>query len=297
MAEPSRFERVTLRNGTRAIRELESGEVMHPSVGPWAEARALYVEQSRLADRLSAEGSEPVVVWDVGLGGAANAAAALSCAAEVAATGRSRRPLELVSFERDLQPLALSLEDPEGFPFLVPFAEAARTLLRDGRWESIESGAQVRWTLHAGDVREAWRGLGLGLNGDALKPEVVFFDPFSPETNTALWTPETFTELRALMREDGPGSLLLTYSASTRTRVSMLLGGLYVGVGMPIGGKRETTLAATRRELLEQPLDARWLERWRRSSARAPWGRDEAAGSSSEEDARITAHPQFAHAS
>ena len=61
------FELVTLRNGARAVRHLGHGEVMHPSVGPWQEACALYVEQSRLADKLQVAGP-PVRVWDVGLG-------------------------------------------------------------------------------------------------------------------------------------------------------------------------------------------------------------------------------------
>lgn len=279
--EAARFERVTLRNGTRAIREKDSGEVMHPSVGPWVEARTLYVEQGGLAERLSqrsATGTNdaPVVVWDVGLGGAANAAAALTCARDAGAAGWARR-LELVSFERDLQPLELSLEDPEGFPFLAEWSDAARALIRDGGWD----GGFARWTLHRGDVLDALPKAG-------APPELVFFDPFSPETNTELWTPHAFAALRERLREDGPGSLLLTYSASTRTRASMLLGGLFVGVGIPIGGKQETTAAATRRELLARPLETRWLERWRRSSAREPWG-----GAEGDVQAALEAHPQF----
>ncbi len=66
------FELVTLRNGTRAVRHLGHGEVMHPSVGPWQEARALYVEQSRLGEKLQVEGP-PLHVWDVGLGAGTNA--------------------------------------------------------------------------------------------------------------------------------------------------------------------------------------------------------------------------------
>lgn len=37
------FELVTLRNGSRAVRHLGHGEVMHPSVGPWQEALRIYV--------------------------------------------------------------------------------------------------------------------------------------------------------------------------------------------------------------------------------------------------------------
>src|SRR3954469_15662298 len=125
------FELVTLRNGTRAVRHRGHGEVMHPSVGPWLEACALYVEQSRLAERLQAAGP-PLRVWDVGLGAGTNAVAALTCARELGA--RQRRELRIVSFEIDLAPLRLALADADGFPFLQPFADAAATLLKGEPW-------------------------------------------------------------------------------------------------------------------------------------------------------------------
>ena len=87
-----------------------------------------------------------------------------------------------------------------------------------------------------------------------------------------MWTPAAFASLRAHARSDGDGCTLFTYSAATPTRVSLLLGGFFVGTGIATGMKKETTVAATRRELLEQPLDARWLMRWERSAAQAPHG-------------------------
>ena len=105
MVHPTRdgdFELVTLRGGDRAVRDVRSGEVMHPSVGPWGEANALYVEQSRLADRLQQPGP-PLCLFDVGLGAATNLAAALTCARDLG--DRRRRELHVVSFERDLAPL------------------------------------------------------------------------------------------------------------------------------------------------------------------------------------------------
>lgn len=271
------FEVVTLKNGDRAIRDQLSGEVMHPSVGPWAEARALYVEQTGLEQRLRLESPEPVRIWDVGLGGAANAVAALACAVSMGA--ERRRALEIVSFEVDLQPLQLALADEAGFPFLAPWAEAARALCERGEWE----GEGLRWRLLLGDARAAFA------SAEAGSPELVFHDPFSPETNPTMWSPEAFEGIRRRCRADGAGCLLVTYSASTRTRVSMLLGGFFVGVGRPIGTKKETTAAATRVDLLEQPLDSRWLERWRRSTSRAPWGQELDAGM---ED-RVATHAQF----
>jgi len=89
--------------------------------------------------------------------------------------------------------------------------------------------------------------------------------------------------------EDGEGALLLTYSAATPTRVTLLLAGFYVGAGVSTGTKGETTVAATRRAALGSPLGERWLERWRRSSSRAPHGQP----LTPEAEARVLAYPQW----
>ncbi|WP_342374608.1 MnmC family methyltransferase [Myxococcus stipitatus] len=269
------FELVTLRNGSRAVRHLGHGEVMHPSVGPWKEALGLYVEQPRLAERLSQPGP-PLVIHDVGLGAATNAVAALTCARELGAA--RQRPLEVVSFEVDLAPLRLALADAAGFPFLQPFREAAQTLMRDGVWE--EDG--LRWRLHLGNAVPF-------LDGALPVADLVYFDPFSPASNPDMWTEGVLTRVRRHCREDGDGALLLTYSAATPTRVTLLLAGFFVGAGASTGTKGETTVASTRRESLVAPLGTRWVERWTRSSSRAPHG----AELTPEIEARVLAHPQW----
>ncbi len=116
---------------------------------------------------------------------------------------------------------------------------------------------------------------------------LVLHDPFSPKSNPALWTPDAFAAVRARCAGD---ATLFTYSAATPTRVSMLLGGFFVGQGWSIGTKGETTVAAVRREDLELPLGDRWVQRWERSSARGAHG----VPASPELDAKLRAHPQFA---
>ena len=243
------FELVTLRNGARAVRHLGHGEVMHPSVGPWEEANRLYVEQQKLAERLQTR-PEPLVVWDVGLGAATNAAAVIQCAKHTAAA-----TLELHSVECDLAPLELAREDAAGFPYLVPLREELAALIADRRTRT----AHLDWRLAVGDALE-WMAT-------APSPDVILYDPFSPEANPRLWTVEAFTAVRQRCTRD---AILLTYSASTKVRATLLLAGFFVGQGWSIGTKSETTVAATRRELLEQPLGARWLERLSRSSAVDP---------------------------
>lgn len=275
MARDGDFELVTLRNGTRAVRNVVHGEVMHPSVGPWQEAQLLYVAQSGLAEKLQQPGA-PLCVWDVGLGAGTNAVAALTCARDLGAA--QRRELHVVSFEIDLAPLRLALGDRIGFPFLQPFASAAECLARTGTWAQ----GLLRWDLHLADAASLWQ--------QRWQPaDVIFFDPFSPSSNPALWTPSSFARLRAHAREDGAGCSLFTYSAATPTRVSLLLGGFYVGTGSATGMKTETTAAATRRDLLSQPLDQRWLARWERSSSKAPHG----AALDSQLESALRGHAQF----
>jgi tRNA U34 5-methylaminomethyl-2-thiouridine-forming methyltransferase MnmC len=269
------FELVTLRNGARAVRHLGHGEVMHPSIGPWQEALRLYVEQPRLAERLRQPGP-PLTLLDVGLGAATNAVAALTRARELGS--ERRRALEVISLEVDLAPLRLALADPVGFPFLQPFRDAAEALMRDGSWE----GEGVRWRLLQGNAISH-------LERELPPADLVFFDPFSPASNPEMWTEAVLAQVRSRCREDGEGALLMTYSAATPTRVTLLLAGFYVGAGVSTGTKGETTIAATRLEALEAPLGARWLERWGRSSSRAPHG----ALLTPEVEARLRAHPQW----
>ncbi|MES1176150.1 MAG: MnmC family methyltransferase [Myxococcales bacterium] len=276
MARDGDFELVTLRNGARAVRHLGHGEVMHPSVGPWQEAVALYAEQSRLVQKLTQDGP-PLCVWDVGLGAGTNAVAALTAAASLGAA--QRRRLCIVSFEIDLSPLRLALGDGEGFPFLRPFAEAARTLATAQRFQN----GLVDWELHLGDAAALWREA-------ARPPDLIYFDPFSPVSNPDLWTPQAFAQLFGRAREAVAGCSLFTYSAATPTRVSLLLGGFCVGTGQATGMKTETTVAATELALLDKPLDRRWLERWERSSSKAPHGQP----LSPEIERAVRGHAQFA---
>jgi hypothetical protein len=53
-------------------------------------------------------------------------------------------------------------------------------------------------------------------------------------------------------------------------RVTLLLAGFFVGVGHATGEKEETTIAANTADLIEEPLDRRWLQRAHRSSSAEP---------------------------
>ena len=234
---------VRTRGGALAMRSVAAGEVMHPGVGPVVEAEELYVRQSRLAERLGAAAA-PLVVYDVGLGAGSNAFAAWATAAHAPA-GAAR--LTLLSFERDLGALALALDHAADFAIAPAAVEAGRALLATGAHES----ARTSWRLVRGDLLEA-------LQRPHPAADIIFWDPFSPRANPELWTVAAFRAARHLASDR---CTLFTYSASTATRVALLLGGWAVGAGASIGDKAATTAAAVAAGDLAAPLARRWLRR------------------------------------
>jgi tRNA U34 5-methylaminomethyl-2-thiouridine-forming methyltransferase MnmC len=266
----SDFEPVVLGTGEVSIRDRRSGEIMHPGLGPRREAELLYVEQTRLAVRLAAPDPAPVRVLDVGLGAATNALAVLDCTRRVKV-----RALQLTSLEQDDGPVRLALSQPDHFPVQAAHRDVLEALLTHRRVD----GPGFLWTWLVGDALLALSQL------DALQ-DVICFDPFSPEVNPSFWTVAALARFRKVL---APGGVLSTYSASTRTRVTLLLAGFWVGAGAAAAVKKETTVASDGPEALEHPLGPRWLERWTRSSARAPHG----AVLDADTEARVRQHPQF----
>ncbi|MCM2333554.1 MAG: tRNA guanosine(34) transglycosylase Tgt [Anaeromyxobacteraceae bacterium] len=275
LADQARFTIVTTSSGAPSVRDAEAGEVMHPVIGAAVEAERLYVAQSRLAERLAGEGP-PLVLFDVGLGAAGNALAALRAARAVHAAGGPARALAVVSFERELGALRLACTD-EGAARLGWSADdlaAARAVLETGRHEA----PGLTWRLALGEAPGT-------LAAAPERADVVFWDPFSPKANPGLWTVEAFAALRT---RAAPGCTLFTYSTATSTRSALLLAGFHVGVGDPSGPKEETTAAAVPPAAPARPLDARWLARLARSSA--AWPPDAPPDALD----RVRAHPQFA---
>lgn len=303
------YEAVENPGGWWSIRQISSGETMHSVSNPTGEARALYVEQPGLVRRLQGRGNGRVAeaaqgllppdgtvalafpwtpdsaycIWDVGLGAATNAMAAIQAAEELLALGRMQRPLRILSFERDLHPLRLATREAARFFHLRHPAPAA---LRD-RGEWIHPSGMIHWRLREGDFLEVQEGLG-----PEEAPDLVWWDPFSFKTDTAMWSREAFTQVyRACLPRN---ALMVTYSASTRVRAALLWAGFQVATGVGTGPKADTTLACPRGFGPDQPgvpLDRRWLERWKRSQARYPEGADEALRQAM--DQALEAHPQF----
>ena len=266
-------------DGIGRIRCVKSGEVMHSVNNPEVEARELYVEQSKLLERIGNAEEKPLVIWDVGLGSAANAMAAINAIESIPADVRPRK-VKIISFENDMDALRLALGHRGLFRHLRH--GGPETIVKDGHWTS--KCGQITWVLLEGDfaVRKF----------DAEPAHLIFFDPFSSKTDSDLWTLKSFQEIHNHVKDEA--SLMFTYTTSTAVRSAMLASGFHVAHGQATGPKKETTVALTSKARRQEPewplLGDTWLSRWDRSDAKAPFG---TSADDQTWDAVIRQHPQF----
>jgi hypothetical protein len=302
-AMPTSYCLVYLRNGACSIRSLAEDETFHPVIGPVMEAEALYIRQLHLPERVQATPGE-FVIWDVGLGAAANALTAIRLIRE-SLKGKPAR-LRLISFDHTSAAAAFALEHGAELGYVAGYEPALAELVKNHSVKFSDDLLQVEWTLEPGDF-PAWLERFVG--GDALPrvqadrqvgptpisaPHAILFDPYSPKKNPAMWTVPLFAGLFRRLDPQRPCALA-TYTRSTMARVTMLLGGFFAGVGHPSGLKEETTVAANRPDLLDEPLDRRWLERAKCSHSAEPLSGPvyRQAPLSPETWERLRQHPQF----
>jgi queuine tRNA-ribosyltransferase len=280
------YEVHTAMEGFSSIRHMASGEIMHSRTPPMVEAQALYVDQAHLSERArllpgeSPETADPLVIWDVGLGAAANAMAALLTYEAQAATGPVRG-LQIISFENDLDPLRLALRHKKRFPYLEH--GAADALAIRGAWHSRRF-PRLSWRLIRGDFDDT-------LTEAPALPDFIFYDLWSGRTQGGAWSVAAFRRLFEICQSKP--CALFTYTTSTAARVAMLAGGWHLARGAAAGVKAETTIAMTPSAAPGPwtPLGTAWLGKWERSHVQFPDDlplADQAAFAT-----RIREHPQF----
>jgi hypothetical protein len=288
---------IRLPNGTWSVHAVDRAETFHPVIGPAAEAKRLYVGQLQLAER-AASADHPFVVWDVGLGAAANAIGVLR------ATRDSAGSLRLISFDHTIEPLRFALRHSQQLDYLAGYEGQARQLLETQATRFIDGRRRFCWELRQGDfpslIASAYAGKHtrspepIPQTPELPPPDAVLFDAYSPAKNPEMWTRSLFQHLYRLLDPGRPCSLA-TYSRSTIVRVTLLVAGFRVGIGHATGEKEETTVAANDPSLISEPLTRAWLTRARRSTSgeplREPLYRQNALSQETWE--RLLDHPQF----
>lgn len=280
-----RYQIVQLANGAYSLRSETYGETFHPVIGPVAEAQALYVNQLRLVERVQNTHGE-FVVWDVGLGAAANPITFLEAIKALPAQAR------IISFDYTTEPLRLALQNTATLKYIAGWESCLSTLTEGGSANfQTPGGLSIRWELHLGDFPAFLKSAAAG---QLAKPHAIFYDAFSPATNPAMWTLEVFRNLFQLLDAKRPCTMP-TYSRSTMLRVTLLLAGFHVGKGHATGEKEETTVAANDPGCISEPLDRSWLMRCRRSRSAEPLREAAYRQSPLSEETweALLAHPQF----
>ncbi len=286
---PATYKIVKLAGGVHSVHSVAHRETFHPVIGPVAEAEALYVRQLRLPERLAAHSGE-FVIWDVGLGAAANVLTVLR------ATCSARCPLRVISFDHTLEPLQFALDNAKILGYFDGYEETVATFLREQVVEFQDGRRHIHWELHLGDFPSLLtHTLAHPHTHSIPSPHAILFDAFSPAKNPTMWTLPLFANLFRLLDPARPCALP-TYSRSTMLRVSLLLAGFFVGAGQATGEKEETTIAANTLELISEPLGPDWLRRARKSTSAEPLWEPiyRQAHLSPETWEKLQQHPQFA---
>jgi len=269
------------------VRSLADDETFHPVIGPVAEAEALYVNQLKLRERLKNHSGE-FVIWDVGLGAAANALTVLRATKDVACK------IHLISFDHKLEPLEFALKYAAELGYFGGYENHLKEFIRAHQANFQDDRQSVNWELSLGDFPKFLKSQIKNQKSKIPSPHAILFDAYSPAKNPAMWTLPLFTDLFQLLDPQRPCALP-TYSRSTILRVTLLLAGFFVGVGHATGEKEETTIAANDLSLIAEPLDRRWLDRARRSHRAEPMVEPvyRIAPLSDESWKKLQAHPQF----
>lgn len=274
------YEIFPLPDGSANIKNTSSGEIMHSQIRADLEAKSVYFDQSGI-EKLAASASGEIVLWDVGMGAAANSMTTLLQYEKLFTANPQTRPLKIFSFENDLDSLRLASHHQDRFHYLRHSAPSA--LLQAGNF--VSKKYPVEWKLFQGNFEDT---LSLAPCAD-----VIYFDPFSFKTNREMWSVENLKKVYALCK---PNARLITFSPATAVRTTLLAAGFQVAKGIGVGPQGESSIAV-KGIAEENPdlkfLDAEWLQRWERSDSKSPI---EKQASNADWFTLIRQHPQFAKA-
>ena len=246
------------------------------------------MRQLKLAERVAAAQGE-FVLWDVGLGAAANVLTVLRATAELPAR------IRIVSFDHTAEPLRFALAHGEELGYFGGYETGLQRLLSNGQTNFQNGKGEVEWSFHLADFPSFISKEAAQAQRSSLpRPHAILFDAFSPAKNPAMWTQPLFASIFQLLDPQRPCAMP-TYSRSTMLRVSLLLAGFFVGAGHATGEKEETTIATNQLEMLDEPLDRMWLAKTKRSTSAEPLREAiyRQAPLATETWEKLCEHPQF----
>ncbi|MEX1212302.1 MAG: tRNA (5-methylaminomethyl-2-thiouridine)(34)-methyltransferase MnmD [Balneolaceae bacterium] len=217
-------------DGSHTLYSEQFQQFYHNPNGAIAESRHNFFDVPGWLDQ--AEPGKPVHLFEVGFGTGLNLLLLLEYL-------HTRDPgLSITYYSVEAYPIPVQQAAKLNYPRLLDLPNAAELLaciFRDtspGPHHKVLSNGV---TLH----------LFVGPFSKVPKPDfpidVFLFDPFSPDVNPDLWSPNVFETLASWST---PDAILSTYGAATSSRAAMAMGGWSLARTRGALGKREMTLAS-----------------------------------------------------
>lgn len=229
----------TTDDGSLTLVTADSLDSFHSGAGAVSETRHVYLERSRVAQRLAER--QPTRVLEVGLGTGLGLLLTVDLARHLAT------PIRFDAIEiawppaRVLDQLELgrTLHDPSLAEHFIRWRRSIPDPPSSGshRWDVDPRTAVV---VHIADARD-WIPPADSGGFDANRYDAIYFDPFSPASQPELWTEAIFETMRSLLAPDGR---LVTYCVSRPVREAITAAGFRVTrTTGPPAGKREVLVA------------------------------------------------------
>ncbi|GAA5504768.1 tRNA (5-methylaminomethyl-2-thiouridine)(34)-methyltransferase MnmD [Novipirellula caenicola] len=241
-------------DGSRTLINKATGDSYHSSSGALSETRAVYLQNSGVAERLSAHRATRVL--EIGLG------TGMGMFVTVDQAVQHGTPLDYLAIEHRWLPAAVVRElSPESWventAVVSDYLQWRATIPHDGRsrlgddvpvlsaephdkiqapmfhWQA---GPEQIVQIHVVDVL-SWQ-----FDGEPF--DAIYFDPFAPDTNSELWQTPTLQLMYKLLNTAGR---LVTYCVKREVRDRLAAVGFEVQkIRGPEGGKREVLVAVRR---------------------------------------------------
>lgn len=225
-------------DGSDTLFAPQFGQHYHNPNGALAESQHVFFKPLGLIPDLLAH--RPITILEIGFGTGLN----LLLLADWVKRLRSKSDIRYMSVEGYLAPKStlLGLNHAKMLRMEDVWKEFVGTLTQasDDSWHSMGD-------FIPGLTVDLFFGSFKSLIKPPVTPNIIFHDPFSPESNPEGWTPELFANLHEWSATQ---TTLRTYAASTKCRQAMIKSGWVVGSAKGALGKREMTLAAHSAEYL-----------------------------------------------
>jgi chorismate dehydratase len=221
-------------DGTSTLFLEEYNQAMHSISGAYDESLLKHVIPSEILNL----DNEELNVLDIGFGIGYNVLALMN----EFINRKKRSSLNIISLEKE--------------KYFSKFMNNVRfNDQRDNLYDFIREAYYSGYTSYDS---ETYNDINLKiLFGDARKTvdmlkdkkfDAIFHDPFSPSKNPELWSVDFFHRLKYIMSDDAK---LTTYSSADHIRRAMIEAQLCVGIGPSVGKKREGTIAAVSKKIIE----------------------------------------------